>query len=101
MYKTHSQKRCHSHGLEVLLLSPVASPRGMGGSGPPTYVQTPPEISANPLKRFLYIGVPMYVYCNFYCSPAKKIGLDPPLFGLATPLGSLSLSLSLSRVSSF
>ena len=22
----------------------------------------------------------MYVYCNFYCSPAKKHGSDPPLF---------------------
>ena len=29
----------------------------MGGSGPLTYVQTPPEISANPLKSlFFYIG---------------------------------------------
>ena len=25
-------------------------------------------------------GYPMYVYCNFYCSPAKKHGSDPPLF---------------------
>ena len=25
----------------------------------------------------------MYVYCNFYCSPAKK---SPHFFGLATPL---------------
>ena len=23
----------------------------------------------------------MFVYCNFYCSPAKKHGLDPPTFG--------------------
>ena len=31
----------------------------------------------------------MYVYCNFYCSPAKKHGLDLPTFlGLATPLES-------------
>ena len=29
----------------------------------------------------------MYVFCNFYCSPAKKHGSDPPLFwGLATTL---------------
>ena len=29
----------------------------------------------------------MYVYCNFYCSPAKKHGSDPLTFlGLATPL---------------
>ena len=25
-------------------------------------------------------GYPMYVYCNFYCSPAKKHGSDPPHF---------------------
>ena len=29
---------------------------GMGGSGPPTSVQTPPEIRANPLRSVLYIG---------------------------------------------
>ena len=28
---------------------------GMGGSGPPTSVQTPLGISANPLKSFFYI----------------------------------------------
>ena len=28
---------------------------GMGGSEPPTYVQTPLEISANPLKSFFNI----------------------------------------------
>ena len=30
----------------------------------------------------------MYVYCNFYCSQAKKHGSDPPLFeaGAATGL---------------
>ena len=27
----------------------------MGGSGPPTYVQTPAEISAKPLNSFFYI----------------------------------------------
>ena len=47
----------------------------------PHCVQAPPEISANLLKRFfIYRVYPMYVYCNFYCSPAKKNGLDPPLF---------------------
>ena len=56
---------------------PVASPRGMGGSGPPTYVQTPPEKIR--WKVFLYIGwgYPMHIYCNFYCSPAKKYGSEP------------------------
>ena len=29
----------------------------------------------------------MYVYCKFYCSPAKKHGSDPPIFWeLVTPL---------------
>ena len=54
-----------------------------GGPDPPTSVQTPPEISANPLKMFIYIGgggYPIHVYWNFYCSPAKKYGSDPPLF---------------------
>ena len=37
---------------------------------PPTSVQTPSEICANPLKSVLYIGGPMHVYCNFL----------PPLF---------------------
>ena len=40
------------------------------GPDPPTSVQTPPEICANPLKSVLYIGGPMHVYCNFL----------PPLF---------------------
>ena len=35
----------------------------------------------------------MYVYCNFYCSPAKKHGSDPPTFlGLATPLNVVKLA---------
>ena len=64
----------------------------MGGSGLPTYVQTPSEISAYPLKNekfFIYRGIPcMYiVYCKFYCSPAKKNGSDPhTFFGLVTTL---------------
>ena len=59
----------------------VASPRGEWGSGPPTSVQTPPEISTNPLKSFyIYGGYPMHVYWNFYCSPAKKYGSNPPPF---------------------
>ena len=54
---------------------------GMGGSGPPTFVQTPLEISTNPLKSFcIYGGCPMYGFCNFYCSPAKKNCSDTPLF---------------------
>ena len=53
----------------------------MGESGPSTFVQTPCEISANPLKTFfIYRGCPMYAYCNFYCSSAKKNCSDPPLF---------------------
>ena len=37
--------------------------------------------SANQLKSFFYIwGYLMYVYCNFDCSPAKKIFPSPPLF---------------------
>ena len=72
-------------------MTAVASPwGGMEGSGPPTSIQTPLGISANPLKSFFTYrggGCPMYVYCNFYCSPAKKHGSDPPTFlGLATPL---------------
>ena len=39
--------------IQALLYCKVASPRGDGGSDP-TYVQTPPEISANPLKSFCY-----------------------------------------------
>ena len=75
---------------------------GNGGVRTPTSVQTPLEISANPLKSFITYrggGYPMYVYCNFYCSPAKKHGLDPPTFlGLATPLMSLNvLLISLTR----
>ena len=31
-------------------------------------------------KVFLYRGDPMHVYCNFYCSPAKKYGSDPHFF---------------------
>ena len=66
-------------------LHTVASPwEGMGGSGPPTSVQTPPEIRANPLKRVLYIGggggVPCMYIVIFYCSPAKKNCSDPPHF---------------------
>ena len=47
---------------------PVALPRGNGGSGPPTSVQTPPEISANPLKSlyiYIYI-VPMPISFDLF-----------------------------------
>ena len=51
------------------------------------YVQTPPEISANPLKNVLYIeGIPCMYIVIFHCSPGKKNGSDPHFFGLATPL---------------
>ena len=69
-------------------VSPVVSLRGMGGSGPPTYVRTPPEISANSFKSFvMYNGDPMHVYCNFYCLPAMKNRSDPSFFELAKPQG--------------
>ena len=68
-------EQCH-----ILTSSGVAT-GGMGGSGPPTFIQTFPEISANPLKSFfIYKGDPMYIYCNFYCSLAKKNGSDPHFF---------------------
>ena len=35
----------------------------------------------------------MYVYCNFYCSPAKKHGSDPPhFFGAGDATGGLVVS---------
>ena len=63
----------------------VASPRGMGGSNPSTYVQTPPEFSANSLKSvFINRGV-SYV-CLLYLLTAhqqRKIVRTLTLFGLA------------------
>ena len=65
-----------------------------GGNG---WVRTPPLLF-RPLLGFAQIrwkvfftygGYPMYAYCNFYCSPAKKHGSDPPpptFLELATPL---------------
>ena len=70
--------------------SGVATGR-MGGSGPPTSVQTPPEICANPLRSVFCIGGggPMHVYCNFLMLTSKQHFLDPLTFlGLATPLTS-------------
>ena len=63
----------------------------MGGSGPPTSVQTPPEICVlNPLKSVLYIGGVSHV-CNFLLLTSKEKLFGPPtLFGLATPLGRTS-----------
>ena len=53
----------------------------MGGSGPPTSVQTPPEICANPLKSVLHIGgCPMHVYCNFLLLTSKEKWFGPPHF---------------------
>ena len=65
----------------------MASPRGgMGGSGPPTSVQTSPEICANPLRSILYIGGggggPMHVYCNFLLLTSKEKLFGPPHFFL-------------------
>ena len=60
-----------------------------GRRGPdPTHVQTSPEIRANPLNSFFILlwGCPMYAYCNFYCSLAKRQFLTPHFFELATPL---------------
>ena len=64
---------------------------GMGGSGPPTCVQTPPEISANPLKSFLHIlgGNPTHVciILQLLLLTSKEKWFGPPtFFGLATPL---------------
>ena len=66
-----------------IYIYPVASPRGeWEGPDPPTSVQTPPEIRANPLRSVLYIGGggPMHVYCNFLLLTSKKIVRTPPFF---------------------
>ena len=44
-----------------ILISGVAT-GGMRGFGPPTYVQTPPEINANPLKSIFYIWGVSHAY---------------------------------------
>ena len=63
---------------------------GMGGSGPPTSVQAPPEICTNPLRSVLYIGGgggAMHVYCKFLLVTSKEKLFGPlTFFGLATPL---------------
>ena len=63
------------------------------GSGPPNYVQTPPEISTNPLKSFFYICKylymcigPTYIYCNLLLLTSKDELSNPHFFGLAMPL---------------
>ena len=62
-----------------------------GGMGvrTPTSVQTPPEISANPLKS-LYIhggGVSYACILELLLLTSKEIWFGPPtFFGLATPL---------------
>ena len=55
----------------------------MGGSGPsPTYVQTPPEISANPLtKCFRYRGVPCRYIVSFSAHQHRKYFRIPHFFG--------------------
>ena len=54
---------------------------GMGGSGPPTSVQTPPEICANPLKSVLiYREGPMHVYCYFLLLISEENFFGPPTF---------------------
>ena len=56
-----------------MLHSGVAT-RGMGGSGPPTSVQTPLGISANSLNNFLHIGgTPTWF------GPPTSSGLAKPL----------------------
>ena len=63
-----------------------ASPRGtgggvMGGSGP-QFCSDPSWDKRKSVEKLFYIyGVPMYVYCYFHCSPAKKHGSDPHFFG--------------------
>ena len=57
----------------------------MGGSGPlpPTYVQTPPEISANSLKSFFIHGVggiPCMYIVTFTARQQRKNGSDPHFF---------------------
>ena len=59
--------------------------RRMCGSGLPTYVhplmfRLLSRLAKICWERFLYIGGSLYVYCNFYCSPAKKIFPDLPFF---------------------
>ena len=51
---------------------------GTGGSGPPSSVQTP-EISANPLKRFLYNwGWVYHACCNVLLFSSKETLFGPP-----------------------
>ena len=81
-------------GFDNIQSWPTAQWRRHGGEwegpDPPTSIQTPPEICANPLRSVLYIGgggVPCMYIVTFYCSPAKKNCSDPPtFFELATPL---------------
>ena len=61
----------------------------MGGSGPPTSVQTPPEISANSLKSFCIYRGRVFHACilELLLLTSKEIWFGPPtFFGLATPL---------------
>ena len=52
---------------------------GMRGPDPPLMFRPLLRLAQIRWKVFLYMGDPMYVYCNFYCSPAKKKFSDPPL----------------------
>ena len=81
-------ERPHFNSYQTLYPFAVASPRGNGRSRPPTSVQTPPEICANPSRIVLYMGGPIYVYCNFtlLTSKEKLFGPIPHFFGLVTPL---------------
>ena len=65
--------------------SSVASPRRNRGFGPPLLFR-PLLILAEIRWIFFIGGCPMPVYCNFYCSPAKKKISDPHVFGLTTVL---------------
>ena len=62
----------------MMMMIRVASPWGIGGSGPPTNVQTPLEISTNPLKKSFCI----IVYCEFLMLTNKEKMSGPPLFEL-------------------
>ena len=80
---TKSISKLHYLPYTARLSSSGVATGGEWESGPPTSVQTPPEICANPLRSVLYIGGgggPMHVYCNFLLLTSKKNCSDPPLF---------------------
>ena len=55
---------------------------GVGGCRPPLLFRPLLGLAQIRRKAFVtYRGYPMYVYCNFYCSPAKKHVSDAHFFG--------------------